>query len=355
MMTIREIASILDGEIVGDEKTEITGLAKIEDAKAGDLTFLSNPKYNKFLETTSASAVIVGRALRIPDRERAHPVLVRVPDPYGAFVIILQKFYPQPEHIARGIHPTAVIDPSATIGKNCSFGAHVVIGASCTIGENTVVHPGTTVGQSVKIGKDCLIYSNVSIRESCVVGDRVIIQPGAVIGADGFGFAPRKDGSYQKIPQLGIVVLEDDVEIGANTCVDRATMGETRIGRGTKLDNLVQIAHNVTVGENVVMAGEAGVAGSTKIGDGVMVGGNTAINGHITIANKVGIGGHSGVIKSITQEGASFFGFPARELVRTMKIEVALRQLPELLLTIHQLEAKVESLQKKIEELKNRK
>ena len=354
-MTIREIASILDGEIVGNEELEITGLAKIEEAKAGDLTFLSNPKYRKFLETTAASAVIVSRSLNVTDREASHATLVRVSDAYGAFVIILQKFYPQPELLPREIHPSAIVDPTAKIGKNCSLGANVVIGPECSIGDNTVILPGTSLGNAVHIGNDCILYSNVSIRESCLVGDRVIVQPGEVIGSDGFGFAPRKDGTYQKIPQLGIVVIEDDVEIGANTCVDRATMGETRIGKGTKLDNLVQIAHNVTLGQNVVMAGEAGVAGSTKIGDNVMVGGNTAITGHITIANKVGIGGQSGVTKSITKEGSSYFGFPARELGRSMRIEVAVRQLPELLQTIQELEKKVQLLEKKIEEMENQK
>ena len=355
MMTIREIASILDGEIVGNEEIEITGLAKIEEAKAGNLTFLSNPKYRKFLETTAASAVIVSRSFNISESEASHATLVRVSDAYGAFVIILQKFYPQPQLLPRGIHSTAIVDLTAKIGKNCSLGAYVVIGAGCSIGDNTVVLSGTSLGNAVQIGNDCIIYSNVSIREACIVGNRVIIQPGAVIGADGFGFAPRKDGTYQKIPQLGIVVIEDDVEVGANTCIDRATMGETRVGRGTKLDNLIQIAHNVTLGKNVVMAGEAGVAGSTKIGDNVMVGGNTAITGHITIANKVGIGGQSGVTKSITKEGGSYFGFPARELGRSMRIEVVLRQLPELLLTIPELGKKVQMLEKKIEEMKNQK
>jgi len=353
MMTIREIAAILDGDIIGNEEIEITGLAKIEESKAGELTFLSNPKYEKFLETTAASAVIVSRSLSIPDIKKIKSSLIRVADAYAAFVIVLQKFSPQPALLPPGIHPTAVVDPSAIIGKNCSLGAYVVVGAKCTIGDNAVVLPGTILGNSVRIGNDCLIYSNVTIRESCVVGHRVIIQPGAVIGSDGFGFAPRKDGSYQKIPQLGIVVLGDDVEIGANTCIDRSTMGETRIGRGTKLDNLIQIAHNVTVGEDVVIAANAGIAGSTKVGNSVMIGGSAAIGGHITIANKVSIAGHSGVTKSLTTEGATYFGYPAKEAGRAKRIEGALRQLPELLLTIREMETRIRTLEKKIEELNN--
>ncbi|HTR81839.1 MAG TPA: UDP-3-O-(3-hydroxymyristoyl)glucosamine N-acyltransferase [Bacteroidota bacterium] len=354
-MTVREIAALLDGDIVGNADEKILGIAKIEDAKAGDLTFISNPKYEKFLESTSASAVIVSRSMDVASSKKLPASVIQVADPYASFIIVLQEFSPRSALIPPGIHPTAVIDPTAVIGSNCSIGAHVVVGAQCVVGGHTTILPGTVIGHGVKIGEQCLIYSNVSIRESCVVGNRVIIQPGAVIGSDGFGFAPKKDGSYQKIPQLGNVVIEDDVEIGANTCVDRATMGETRIKRGTKLDNLIQIAHNVTVGEDVVIAANVGIAGSTKVGNKVMIGGNAAITGHITIADRVSIAGHAGVSKSLTIEGGTYFGYPAKEASRARRIEGALRQLPELLLTIRELEDRIQSIEKKIHELKGQK
>ena len=353
-MTIREIASILDGEIVGDETVEITGLAKIEEAKAGDLTFLSNPKYRKFLETTSAAAVIVNRSMSLAEFTGLRPALIRVADAYGAFVIALRKFYPQPSTISPGVHPSAIVDQTAVIGKGCTVGPYVIIGPDAAVGENTVILANSTIGPKVRIGSDCLIYPGVSIREECVIGNRVIIQPGAIIGADGFGFAPRKDGTYQKIPQMGIVVVEDDVEIGANTCIDRATMGETRVGKGTKLDNLVQVAHNVVIGQNVVVAGTSGIAGSAKIGDGAMVGGNASINGHISIAKNVGIGGHTAVMRTIEKEGGSYFGVPAKEITQAMRIEAASRQLPDLLITVRKLEEKVRELEATIEELKKR-
>jgi UDP-3-O-[3-hydroxymyristoyl] glucosamine N-acyltransferase len=350
-MTVREIASLLDGDVVGNGSLEIVGIAKIEEAKAGELTFLANPKYEKFLESTAASAVIVSRSLNIAKYQKLPPSVIQVEDAYTSFVIAIQHFSPRPALIPPGIHPTAVVDPSAKIGQNCAIGAYVVIGRGCEIGDDTTIHPGAVIGEGVHVGNSCLIYSNVSVRESCLIGNRVIIQPGAVIGGDGFGFAPRKDGTYKKIPQLGIVVIEDDVEIGSNTCIDRATMGETRIKRGTKLDNLVQVAHNVIVGENVVMAANAGVAGSSKIGNNVMIGGGVSITGHVTVADRISIAGGAGVSKSLTKEGETYFGYPAKEAGKARRIEGALRQLPELLFTIRELENRIQQLEKKIQEL----
>ena len=350
-MTVREIASFLDGDIVGNALLEIAGIAKIEDAKAGELTFLSNPKYEKFLESTKASAVIINQSLDISKYQKLPPAVIRVEDAYASFVIAIQKFSPLPALLPQGIHPTASVDSSARIGKRCAIGPYVVVGKGCEIGDDTMILPGAVLGDGVRVGNSCLIYSNVSIRELCSIGNRVIIQPGAVIGGDGFGFAPKKDGSYQKIPQLGIVVIEDDVEIGSNTCIDRATMGETRVKRGTKLDNLVQIAHNVTIGENVVMAAESGVAGSSKIGNNVMIGGNASITGHVTVADKISIAGGAGVSKSLMKEGETYFGYPAKEAGKARRIEGALRQLPELLVTIRELENRIELLEKKISEL----
>lgn len=355
MITVREIASLLEGDIVGNAELEILRVAKIEEAMPGDLTFLSNPKYERYLGSTEATAVIVGRSVDLSKHTKLPPSLIQVADPYASFVVAIQKFNPQPALIPKGTHPTAVVHSSSVIGKNHAIGAHAVVGEKCVIGDNVTILPGTVIGNGVRIGDDCLIYSNVSVRESCIIGHRVIIQPGAVIGGDGFGFAPKRDGSYQKIPQLGIVVIEDDVEIGANTCIDRATMGETRIKRGTKLDNLVQIAHNVTIGEDVVMAANSGIAGSTKVGNKVMIGGNAAITGHVTIADKVSIAGHSGVSKSLTKEGAAYFGYPAKEAGKARRIEGALRQLPELLITIREMDNRIHMLEKLIQELKNHK
>jgi len=352
-MTVREIASLLDGDIVGNASLEIVGIAKIEEAKAGDLTFLANPKYEKFLESTAASAVIVSRSLDLARYQKLPPSLIQVDDAYASFVIVIEHFSPRPVLIPQGIHPTSIVDPTAKIGTNCAIGAYVVIGKKCVIGDGTTVHPGVVIGEGVHMGTGCLVYSNVSIRESCLIGDRVIIQPDAVIGGDGFGFAPRKDGSYKKIPQLGIVVIEDDVEVGSNTCIDRATMGETRIKRGTKLDNLVQVAHNVTVGEDVVMAANAGVAGSSKIGNNVMVGGGVSITGHVIVADKISIAGGAGVSKSLTKEGETYFGYPAKEAGKARRMEGALRQLPDLLPTIRDLENRILELEKKIREMES--
>ncbi len=349
-MTIREIALLIDGEVIGDENIHITSVAKIEEAKSGEISFVANPHYEKFLEATAASAVIVNRSADLSKHSKL-PALIKVGDAYASFVIVLQKMNPQPELVLPGIHPTALIPPSTTIGKNCAIGPYVVFGERCSVGNNTKIFPGTIIGNSVRIGNDCLIYGNVTIREACFLGNRVIIQSGTVIGADGFGFVPKKDGSYMKIPQLGIVVLEDDVEIQANTCIDRATMGETRIKRGTKIDNLVQIAHNVVVGEDTVIAGTAGVAGSTKIGNRVMIGGNAAVTGHITVADRVNIAGHSGVTRSL-EEGKTYFGYPAKEAGRGRRIEGALRQLPELLWTIRDLEERIKKLEEQIASVK---
>ncbi|MCX6137392.1 MAG: UDP-3-O-(3-hydroxymyristoyl)glucosamine N-acyltransferase [Ignavibacteriales bacterium] len=350
-MTVEQIATFLDGEVIGDGSVLITGLAKVEEARSGDLAFIANPKYEKYLGVTHASAVIVGKAAAIEGIEKLPPALIRVDDPYTSFVIALEWLNPQPELIAPGIHPTAVIAPSVSLGEQCGIGAHVVIGEGCRIGAQTKILANTVLGSNVTVGDGCLIYPNVTIREECIIGSRVVLQPGVVIGSDGFGFAPKKDGTYRKIPQRGIVVVEDDVEIQANTCIDRATMGETRIRRGTKLDNLVQIAHNVVVGEDTVIAAQSGIAGSTKIGKHVVIAGNVGIVGHLSIADRVVIAGQSGIAKSITKEGETYFGYPAKEMSRARRIEGALRQLPEVLVEIRRMEQEIQRLKDAVEQL----
>lgn len=352
MITVNEIAKLLDGEVVGDGTQVISGVAKVEEAKAGMLAFIANPKYEKYAELTSASCILVSRTFNHTQFSKLPPALIKLDDPYSSFVIAIEKFAPKKVDVPKGIDPTAVIHPTAIIGKNCSIGSYVVVGTNVHIGENTVIHPHVVISRDVKIGNDCLFYPQVTVREECVIGNRVVIQPGTVIGGDGFGFAPKKDGSYQKIPQLGIVVIEDDVEIQANTCIDRATLGETRIKQGTKLDNLVQIAHNVVVGENTVIAGSTGIAGSTKIGNRNMIGGAVAITGHVQTADEVKVGGGSIVTRSLNDIGATYSGYPAKEVNKWRKVEAASRQLPELLGTIRAMQTKIKELEEEIIKLK---
>lgn len=352
MTTVKKIAALLEGDIIGDENVEISGVAKIEEAKAGMLSFVANAKYEKFIESTAASAVLVSKNFDHSKYSHLPPAIIKLDDPYSSFVVAIGSLLPQKMNIEPGIHPSAVIHSTAVIGKNCSVGAYVVIGERCVVGDNVQIHPHVVIGRDVSIGNDCLLYPHVVIREECTLGRRVILQPGVIIGGDGFGFAPKKDKSYQKIPQLGIVVLDDDVEIQANTCVDRATLGETRIKRGTKLDNLIQIAHNVMVGEDTVIAGAAGIAGSTKIGNRNLIGGNVAITGHISTADDVKIGGHSGVTKDLDVQGETYMGYPAKDARRWRRMEGASRQLPEVLVELRDLQKKVHELEEELRKLK---
>ena len=330
-MTVNEIAEHIDAEVIGDGGISIHAIAKIEEATSGQISFISNPRYFTYLESTNASAVIISQSVKdeqLPDR-KTRPVFLRVKDPYAAFLFVLRMFNPPPEVLPPGIHPTAVIADTAKLGDDVRIGAHVVIGDNCSVGSGTVVAHGTVIGDDVRIGNDTIIYPNITVREGCRIGSRVIIHSGTVVGSDGFGFAPQKDGSYSKIPQTGIVVIEDDVEIGSNCSLDRATMGETRICKGVKLDNLIQVAHNVTIGENTVIAAQSGIAGSTTIGKQCIFGGQVAIIGHAEIADNVVIAAQSGVSKTIKKSG-TYFGYPAKEHSRAFRIEAVVRQLPEL-------------------------
>ena len=350
-MKLRDIATLLDAETIGNDGVEIRRVAKIEEAREGDISFIANPKYTKFLGTTRASAVIVGKKLNMADAGASSllPALVRVDDPYASFLKVLVTFNPPKDPLPPGIHPTAVIAPSATLGADVRIGAHVVIGEQCSIGEKTMIVHGSVIGDGVKVGSSSLLYANVTVREGCVVGSRVILHSGVVVGSDGFGFAPKPDGTYEKIPQLGIVVIEDDVELGANTTVDRATLGETRIKKGVKLDNLIMVAHNVVIGENTVSAAQAGISGSTKIGKNVMIGGQVGITGHLEIADNTKLGAQSGIHHSISQPGKTFFGSPAYTQREAFRIQGAVTQLPDLLNTVRELQKKVEILEKELE------
>jgi UDP-3-O-[3-hydroxymyristoyl] glucosamine N-acyltransferase len=352
-VTLREIAALISARIDADASDgglEIRRVAKIEEAGEGDITFLANPKYVRFLATTNASAVIIADALKeIPPREGRGPVYLRVQDPYSSFVRVLAAFNPPPDPVAPGVHPTATVMLSARLGRDVRIGPHAVIGERTVVGDGVMIGANVAVGDDVVIGPDSLLYPNVTVREGCRIGARVILQPGAVIGSDGFGFAPRKDGSYDKIPQIGIVVIEDDVEIGANTTIDRATMGETRIGRGAKLDNLIQIAHNVTIGPHTVIAAQTGVSGSTRIGAHCVFAGQVGLAGHIEIADRTTIGAQSGLHRSITTPGEQWFGYPAMPARQAMRVMGALGQLPDLLADVRALKKRLEDLQARLE------
>jgi UDP-3-O-[3-hydroxymyristoyl] glucosamine N-acyltransferase len=353
-MKVREIASLVGGEVVGDENAEITKVAKIEEAGQGDLTFLANPKYERFLATTRASAILVSPKLdtqRIGGREPL--TFIRVPDPYVAFLLVLKRITPVLDPFPIGVHPSAVVDATARVGSNVALGANVVVGKNAAVGNNTRVSHGCVIGDEASVGDECLLYPNVTVYHQCKIGNRVIIHSGAVIGSDGFGFAPKADGTYEKIPQLGIVVVEDDVEIGASCTIDRATMGQTALRRGVKLDNLVHVAHNVTIGENTVIAAQTGISGSTKIGKNVVIAGQVGIVGHIEIADRTVIMAQSGIPKSLPEPGKTYFGYPAKEHRRALRIEAALRSLPELVQEVQELAQKVETLRSKIEQKNN--
>ena len=348
-MTLRDIATLLGADLdaAGDDSIEIGRVAKIQDATEGDVTFLANPKYTKYLDTTRASAVIVAKDVQPPKGGR--PLrLLRVDDPYASFLKVLQTFNPPPEPLPPGIHPTAIVAPSSTLGHGVRIGAYVVVGEKCRIGDGAMISHGVVLGDGVTIGDASLLYPNVAVREGCVIGSRVIIHSNTTVGSDGFGFAPLPDGTFEKIPQLGIVVIEDDVEIGANCAVDRATMGETRIKKGAKLDNLIQVAHNVVIGENTVIAAQAGISGSTTLGKNVMIGGQVGLTGHLEIANRTKIGAQSGVHRSVQEPGTTIFGYPAYPQREAFRILGAMPQLPDLVATVRELKKTVEKLEKEI-------
>jgi UDP-3-O-[3-hydroxymyristoyl] glucosamine N-acyltransferase len=328
---LKDIAEILKGELVGDGSIEISGLAGIEQAQAGDLAFLANPKYKKFLETTKASAVIVPweiTAAKVP--------LIRHQNSYLAFCKALEIFVKPKKDYAPEIHPTALIGKGVKLGKDIFLGPYVVIEDKVVLGDNVVVLAGSFIGEETVIGEESFIYPNVTIREKISIGKNAIIHPGVVIGSDGFGYA-WEGGKYRKIPQAGIVVIEDDVEIGANACIDRATMGETRIKKGAKIDNLVQIAHNVDIGENSAIAGQVGIAGSSKIGKNVILGGQVGVLGHLQIGDNARLGAQAAATKSL-KENQTYSGYPAREHRKAKRIEACISNLPELFKRVKELE-----------------
>lgn len=334
--TAQQIALLVSGTIEGNPDTAVTSFAKIEEAAAGQLSFLANPKYNDYLYITKASLIIVNESLQLEKSITA--TLVRVKDAYTAFATLLTTYQNLKAQQRKGIETPSHIANSATMGADVFVGAFAYIGEKVTIGNNTKIFPGTYIAENVSIGNNTTIHAGVKIYEDCVIGNDVIIHAGTVIGSDGFGFAPQPDGSYQKVPQIGNVIIEDQVEIGANTTIDRATMGSTIIKKGVKLDNLIQIAHNVEIGSQTVIAAQTGISGSTKLGQKIMIGGQAGIAGHLTIANGVKIAGGAGVTKNLDGEGKSYAGFPAEDAKQSLKAQVYTRQLPELEKRVKELE-----------------
>lgn len=338
--TAQQIAKILNGDIVGKTDIEVSSLAKIEEGKKGDLCFLSNEKYTPHIYTTKASVVIVNSSFN-PEKEIS-ATLIKVEDAYTSFSQLLE-LYNKMQFNKVGISEKSDIDKNSTIGKDVFIGAFTSIAEGVKIGENVKIHSNCFIGENVSIADNTIIFPNASIYHDCKIGKNNIIHSGVVIGSDGFGFAPDEDNNYAKISQIGNVTIGDDVEIGANTTIDRATMGSTKIGNGVKLDNLIQIAHNVEIGECTVIAAQAGVAGSSKIGKNCMIGGQTAVSGHLTIADEVKIAGQSGIASSIKEVGKIVQGPMAFDIRDFQRSYIIFKKLPELYRTVNTLKKDIQS------------
>ena len=337
------IAAGLGGDIVGNKDVTVSTFAKIEEGKAGAISFMANPKYEHYVYTTESSIVIVNRSWEPTQTVKA--TLIKVDDAYGCFAKLLD-LYAAYKPQKKGIHPTAVVADNAKIGEDCYIGAYVVIDEGAEVGDGAKLYPHVYIGDGAKVGAGATLYSGVKVYEGCKIGARCILHSGSVVGSDGFGFAPNAQGSYDKIPQIGIVILEDDVEIGANTTIDRATMGATVISKGTKIDNLVQIGHNVVVGSNTVMAGQSAIAGSAKVGSNCMIGGQAGIVGHITVGDRTVVGSRSGVTTS-APAGSQIMGHFGFDASKFRRVNAVYRNLPEM-------QRNLKELKKEVEELKNR-
>ncbi len=326
--TVDQIATMIQGAVEGDGTQFITGFDKIEEGKQGSISFLSNPKYESYLYETKATAVIVAADLVL--KSAIQTTLIRVQEPYVAFTILLQKYQEMMAVREIGIQTPSYLAENVSLGKDLFIGRFTSIETNTKIGNNCSIHHQVSIGKNVQIGENCIIYPGVVIYADSVIGNNVVIHSNAVIGADGFGHAPQADGSYKAIPQLGNVVIEDEVSIGANTTIDRATMGSTFIRKGVKIDNLVQIAHNVEIGAHTAIAAQTGISGSTKIGENCLIGGQVGIAGHLSVAPKTIITAKSGITKSIKTAGQTMGGFPATSNAENLKRSALIRQLPEL-------------------------
>lgn len=340
-----QIATLLNGTIEGNPEKKVHTISKIEEATEDSLSFIANPKYEDYLYHTQAGILIINETLEINRPVKA--TLIRVKDAYGSFALLLDKYDQltgagrQPES---GIQQPSYISDTARLGENVFIGALSYIGNNVTIGNNVRLYPGVYLGDGVSVGDDTTLFPGVKIYHHCIVGARTIIHAGSIIGSDGFGFAPQQEGNYKKVPQIGNVVIESDVEIGANTTIDRATIGSTIIRKGVKLDNLIQIAHNVEIGENTVIAAQTGVSGSTKVGKNCMLGGQVGLVGHIHLADGTRINAQSGITKSVTEPNTALTGSPAFDYKSSLKSQAIFRNLPELERRVKELEALVKQL-----------
>ncbi|MFP4366661.1 MAG: UDP-3-O-(3-hydroxymyristoyl)glucosamine N-acyltransferase [Bacteroidales bacterium] len=342
--TAKQIADFLQGEVDGDPDAVVSDVAKIEEGKPGSLAFLANPKYEKYLYSTAATVVLVNRNFK-PSRE-VRCTLVKVDDAYQAIAGLLQ-LQEQMKPPLTGVHEKADIDPSVRIGKDVYVGQFAVVSAGVVLGDGVKIHPQVFIGENAFIGNDTVLHPGVKIYHGCSIGKQCILHAGVVIGSDGFGFAPQSDRNYKKIPQVGNVILEDSVEIGANTTVDRAMMGSTIIRRGVKLDNLIQVAHNVEIGENTVIAAQSGIAGSAKIGADCMIGGQVGIVGHLSVADGVKIAAQSGVPVTVKEKNAVIQGSPAFNYGKYQRSYVLFRNLPGIYQQLRDLEKEIDRLKDK--------
>ncbi len=339
--TVKQVAVMLGGEVKGEGTDTISMLAKIQDARKGQISFLSNPKYEQYIYTTQASAVIVKKDFVA--RKEITTTLILVDDPYSSFTTLLEEYHKLVSFQKTGVEQPSFISEKASVGKNIYRGAFSYIGHNVKIGDNVKIYPHTYIGDNVSIGNDTILHSNVKLYADTRIGNNCVVHAGTVIGSDGFGFAPQSDGSYKTIPQLGNVIIEDNVCIGANTVIDCATLygDSTIIHEGVKLDNLIQIAHNVEIGKNTVIAAQTGISGSTKVGDNCIIGGQVGLAGHLVIANNTGIGAQAGISKSIKEEGQRIIGYPAFEVKDYFKSYAVFKRLPDLNDRLKELEKKV--------------
>jgi UDP-3-O-[3-hydroxymyristoyl] glucosamine N-acyltransferase len=339
-----QIAIMIDGKVEGNAETAVASFGKIEEALKGQLAFLANPKYEEYLYSTQASIIIVNETQEL--KQPIAATLIKVTDAYSAFAVLLDKYQQIQRQQLTGIQQPVYIDATAKIGDHVFVGAFAYIGEKVIVADNVKIYPNAFIGNNVIIGENAIIHPGVKIYHDCVIGKNVVIHAGTVIGSDGFGFAPLADGTFKKIPQIGNVIIEDDVEIGANSTIDRATMGSTLIKAGAKLDNLLQIGHNAEVGNNTIIAAQAGVSGSTKIGNSVMIGGQAGIVGHITIGDGAKINAQSGVSKSL-EAGKVVTGSPAHDYTAALRSQATARKLPELEKRIKELEKLIATLTEK--------
>lgn len=337
-----QIALMIDGEVDGDASVAVASFGKIEEAREGQLAFLANPKYEEYLYSTLASIIIVNKTQEL--KQPVTATLIRVPDAYSAFATLLRKYQEIMTQQLTGIQQPSYIATTAKVGEGAFVAAFVYIAENAQVGKNVKLFPGVFLGNNVQVGENTILHAGVKIYNDCIIGKNVTIHAGAVIGGDGFGFAPQADGRYKKVPQIGNVVIEDYVEIGCNTTIDRATIGSTIIHAGAKLDNLIQIAHNVEVGTNTVIAAQAGVSGSTKIGNNAVVGGQAGIVGHLQLADGSKINAQSGVTKSIKIPNTAVTGSPAYEYTAALRSQILARNLPDMEKRIAELEKLVQQL-----------